>query len=392
MTDLKDNSNPMDTKANTSSPNVDVVVDSDATSNSFIAAKTKSLSFHLTWILLLVLLISIVSTTTLWQKLGRIQSQLAKQNQESNEVSKEAKLLAKTSTEVSQEVAAKQALLEAKIAELASEKAQIDELMQTVSRSRVESLVIDIESSLNLAQQQSALTGSVEPIVITLQTAQQRISRSPSPRLASLEAAMRRDLDRARAVTTLDTPNLLIKLDDATRLVQTMPLVTASLDNQHIKANTQAVIKSEPKQKASKNAKLAASVASSAELNSSWYEYDWSGAWRQMKNQISSLVRISPIDYPEAALLTPDQAFFIRENLKLHLLNVRMAILSRQFNLASADLNRATELINKYFDPNSKQAQVCSSFLLQINSQLKTGKLPTVTDSLNASSALLGTK
>ena len=100
---------------------------------------------------------------------------------------------------------------------------------------------------------------------------------------------MRRDLDRARAVTTLDTPNLLIKLDDATRLVQTMPLVIASLDNQHIKANPQAVIKPEPKQKTSKNAKLAASVASSAESAPSWYEFDWSGAWQQMKNQISKL-------------------------------------------------------------------------------------------------------
>lgn len=400
MTDLKDIQPTMDSKV----PNSTQSVESKHEVNQKIASsklsKRKSLSAYLPWFLGALIVIAILSTTSLWQKLSRIQSQLAKQNQESIDTSKEAKLLAKTANEMSQQAVAKQALLDAKIAELVSQKAQIDELMQTVSRSRVESLVIDIESSLNLAQQQSALTGSVEPIVVTLQTAQQRIARSPSPRLAGLEAAMRRDLDRARAINTLDTPNLLVKLDDAIKLVQEMPLVTSSLDPQHMKASLvnplgNKTISSTQETKIKKQSKTPKSGASSAlkmDEEPAWYELDWNSAWLQIKNQFTTLVRISPIDYPEAALLSPDQAFFVRENLKLHLLNVRMAILSRQFNLASADLNRALELTNRYFDANSKQSQVCSSLLLQINSQLKIGKLPTVTDSLNATSALLGSK
>lgn len=400
MTDLKDNQPTMDSKVPNSTQSVeskDEVNQKTASSSLF---KRKRLNAYLTWLLWALMVIAILSTTSLWQKLNRIQSQLAKQNQESIDTSKEAKLLAKTANEMSQQAVAKQALLDAKIAELVSQKAQIDELMQTVSRSRVESLVIDIESSLNLAQQQSALTGSVEPIVVTLQTAQQRIARSPSPRLAGLEAAMRRDLDKARAINTLDTPSLLAKLDDAIKLVQEMPLVTSSLDPQHMKSslvnplgNKTSTASSDTKtKKQAKTPKAGASSASQMDEEAAWYELDWNSAWMQIKNQVTTLVRISPIDYPEAALLSPDQAFFVRENLKLHLLNVRMAILSRQFNLASADLNRSLELTNRYFDANSKQTQVCSSLLLQINSQLKVGKLPTVTDSLNATSALLGSK
>jgi uroporphyrin-III C-methyltransferase len=40
------------------------------------------------------------------------------------------------------------------------------------------------------------------------------------------------------------------------------------------------------------------------------------------------LVRVTPIDQPEAMLLAPEQAFFLRENLKLRLLNARLALLS----------------------------------------------------------------
>lgn len=361
-------------------------------------SKAKGLSFHLIWILILLLLVSIISTTSLWQKLGRIQAQLAKQNQQATEISQEAKLIAKTSNEVSQDVLAKQALLEAKINELASQKAQIDELMQTVSRSRVESLVIDIESSLNLAQQQTALTGSVEPMIMTLQTALQRVNRSPSPRLAGLEAAMRRDLDRVKSINTLDTPSMLIKLDDANQLVQEMPLVNSIRPSKDATQGSHQGL-THPSlnlQTASNKVKASSSqVASSSAGNNdsnAWYFFDWNNKWLQVKNQLASLVRISTISQPEAALLTPEQAFFVRENLSLYLLNARMAMLSRQFQLASADLNKALDLIQRYFDPNSKQTQVCITLLTQINAQVKTGKLPTVTESLNASSALLGSK
>lgn len=400
MTDSKDIQPTMDSKVPNSTQSVESKDNAKQKFASSSLSKRKGFNSYLPWILWALILIAILSSISLWQKLNRIQSQLAKQNQEAIDTSKEAKLLARTANEMSQQAVAKQALLDAKITELTSQKAQIDELMQTVSRSRVESLVIDIESSLNLAQQQSALTGSVEPIVVTLQTAQQRIARSPSPRLAGLQAAMRRDLDKAIAINTLDTPNLLVKLDDAIKLVQEMPLVTSSLDPLHTKSgqansssNKTSAFSQDAKTKSqAKTAKASASSALKMDVAPAWYEFDWSSAWLQIKNQLNSLVRISPIDYPEAALLSPDQAFFVRENLKLHLLNVRMAILSRQFNLASADLNRSLELTNRYFDANSKQTQVCSSLLLQINSQLKVGKLPTVTDSLNATSALLGSK
>jgi uroporphyrin-3 C-methyltransferase len=64
---------------------------------------------------------------------------------------------------------------------------------------------------------------------------------------------------------------------------------------------------------------------------------------------------VSRIDQPEAALLSPEQSFFLRENLKLRLLNARLALLSRQTDSVRADLASAGAWLGKYFDPSLAQ-------------------------------------
>ena len=74
---------------------------------------------------------------------------------------------------------------------------------------------------------------------------------------------------------------------------------------------------------------------------------------------------ITRIDQPEAILLAPEQTFFLRENLKLKLLNARLGVLARQYDSARADLAAATTALNKYFDPASRRTQNAASTLQQ---------------------------
>ena len=64
----------------------------------------------------------------------------------------------------------------------------------------------------------------------------------------------------------------------------------------------------------------------------------------------ASLVRVTQIENPEAVLVTPEQQFFVRENLKLRLLNARLALFARQFDIAQADLRDAQAALDRYFD------------------------------------------
>ena len=61
--------------------------------------------------------------------------------------------------------------------------------------------------------------------------------------------------------------------------------------------------------------------------------------------------------------MAPDQAFFLRENLKLRLLNARLALLARQFDTAQADLQRAQGAIDRYFDRSSRRTLIAADLV-----------------------------
>ena len=81
---------------------------------------------------------------------------------------------------------------------------------------------------MRAAMQQSALTGSAEPLVATLKQSDERLARADQPRLEPIRRAIARDLDRAKAASVADVATLSIKLDEVVRLVDELPLLSAS--------------------------------------------------------------------------------------------------------------------------------------------------------------------
>jgi uroporphyrin-3 C-methyltransferase len=95
------------------------------------------------------------------------------------------------------------------VSEVALQRAQLEELMQSLSRSRDENLVVDIESALRLAQQQTQLTLSAEPLAGGLRTADQRLARAaPAPAGAPARRG-RRATSSASAASVTDVPGVL---------------------------------------------------------------------------------------------------------------------------------------------------------------------------------------
>jgi len=124
----------------------------------------RSLLLALGAAVLLALLLSIM----LWQRLSATQEQLARQSADSGAHAVEARTMARQAQDQTRELAARLAVMEARLSEVALQRTQLEELMQSLSRSRDENLVVDIESSIRLAQQQAQLTGSVEPLLAAL--------------------------------------------------------------------------------------------------------------------------------------------------------------------------------------------------------------------------------
>ena len=179
------------------------------------------------WVLIGVCLCALAMSALLWWKLQDIQETLARQSADSGSVSVEARASAKQAQELSRDTAARLALNETRWSEVALQRSQLEELMQSLSRSRDENLVVDIESALRLALQQAQLTGSVQPLVGALKSAQQRLSRVAQPRLSPVLRALTRDLERIQSISVTDTPALLVKFDELVRMVDELPLANA---------------------------------------------------------------------------------------------------------------------------------------------------------------------
>jgi uroporphyrin-3 C-methyltransferase len=95
-------------------------------------------------------------------------------------------------------------------------------------------------------------------------------------------------------------------------------------------------------------------------------------------------VRVSTINHPDAVLISPEQAFFLRENLKLRLLNARLAVLSRQFDAARSDLTAVEQSIRKYCDPAHRKTVVSLEQAGALQRELRNTTIPRIDDSLAA--------
>jgi uroporphyrin-III C-methyltransferase len=328
-----------------------------------------------TLILVALVLFALVVSGSLWIKLSSIQEALARQSLDATSAAMEAKSLAKTAQEAVKDITTRQAVLENQLREVALQRGQLDELMQSLSRSRDENLVVDLDSAIRLAQQQANLTGSLEPLLAALRSAEQRVSRARLPRLAPLQRALAKDIERVKSANVADTPSLLIKFDELVRLADEMPVANA------VAGTSKSELRGPATRQLSDERPQPSGLLSAAP---SWLKTSVSA----VRDELRALVRVSRIDTPEAALLSPEQSFFARENFKLKLLNARLALLSRQFDAARNDLSGAVRLNARYFDPASRQTQQAAALMTQVQNQMRSAEQPRIDDTLSALAAL----
>lgn len=334
-----------------------------------------------------LLLISLAALALAWQGYSRQQSleELLVRRQESNQADvAAAKANAKAAQDLATDNAAKVALLDARLAEVALQRAQLEELMQSMSRSRDENIVNDIEAAVRVALQQTVVTGSAEPLVAALKQADDRLQRYKQPRLEGIRRAVSRDLDRVKAVSVVDVSSLAVKLDEAARLLDELPLLNDA------RTSRREATPAAPKTAASA-AKPARPEPAADEGRVAHWMWQLGQRWDAVSTSVwgetRDLVRVTRIDRPEAALITPEQSFFLRENLKLRLLNARLGLLSRQFDTAQNDLMESQALISRYFDTSSRKVTAANELLRQVAGQARQVNVPRPDDTLAALAA-----
>jgi uroporphyrin-3 C-methyltransferase len=321
------------------------------------------------------------------QRVKGLEQQLVKRQEDSSVQAAEAQMLARQAQDSSRDAAAKLALLDVRVAEVALQRTQLEELIQTMSRSRDENMLAEVESSIRVAMQQTAITGSAEPLVIALKQAEERLARQNQPRLDGVRRGIAQDLEKVRAAGAVDVSTLAIRLDEVVRQVDELPLLSAP-QAQRVPARPGARAAAP-----AASVPAAASAAASAPPSPAWTEVlgeRWAGLGAGIWAEVRRLVRVTPIDQPEAMLVSPEQAFFLRENLKLRLLNARLALLSRQFDTAQSDLRDAQAALERYFDRSAKRTANAIDLVKQVSSQARQVTVPRPDATLAAIAAVSG--
>ena len=300
------------------------------------------------------------------QRVKTLEAELVKRQQDSGSQATEARTLARQAESTAREAAAKLALLEARVAETSIQRSQLEELLQSLARSRDENVLADLDAAIRVAQQQAAITGSAEPLVVTLKQADERLARYNQPRLERVRRAVTQDLERTRAAGVTDITVLTIRLDEVIRQIDDLPLLSAPERRTSAKP-------------AVADAASASAAGASAAAAASWdqrLQQGWSAFGGRFWSEAKSLIRVTRIDQPEAMLIAPEQAFFLRENVKLRLLNARLALLSRQFDTAQSDLRDAQSALDRYFDRSARRVVVASELVRQVTAQARLVSVP----------------
>jgi uroporphyrin-3 C-methyltransferase len=291
------------------------------------------------------------------ERIGATQEQLARRLRDIEADARDARSLARQAQEATREMQAKLGALQGKLADAQSQQVALEALYQDLSRNRDELQLAEIEQVLAIAAQQLQLTGNVRAALLALQLAESRLSRTDRPQFVAVRRALARDIERLKALPPVDLPAISRQLDALVAGVDALPL---GLDGRVERAEHK------PKPAAAEQDALSRMAA-------------------ELWSEIRQLVVVRRVDAPEPPLLAPTQAYFLRENLRLRLLNARMALLSRDQAAFQEDLRVAQLWLQRYFDTRARPTQAAQAQLRQLQAAaLNFEPPPSISDSLEA--------
>jgi len=309
-------------------------------------------SMFLILMTVVVSVVALASSYLTWQSFSGLRAAVGQRMQSAEA---EVTPLRELSSETAGRLNALQSRLsgaEQRISELNLQRTQLEELMLSVSRSRDETLVQDLGSALRFAVQQAQLMGNPQPLIAALQVGIERIEAAANPRLAGVRDAMKNDLDVMQTETNTDVSLVVRDLARLTRDVNKIAMRdtapptdrTVTSDADTSAAPSPAIgLATDPASTTVAPSLLDQAVTS---VSSVWHSLS-----QAFVAQASQLVRVRAVAPTDELMLSPENAWVLRENLKLRLLSARLAVLSGQKQTALADISAVLQGIALYADP-----------------------------------------
>jgi uroporphyrinogen III methyltransferase/synthase len=333
------------------------------------AQKRRSASGPLLWFVVVVIACAAaVGGVALNRKVIRLDQQLT-QRQQANDA-QTADLRVKTDQAVAtvHQLDSQLSQLEGKLTDAQQAQQALQQQYADLARNRDDWTLAEVGQMLSSASQQLQLTGNTQLALFALQSADTRLAASDGAQVLAVRKAIAQDIDKLKSAPSTDLTGLAIKLDNAIGQVDSLPLAGEALIA-HTTPHADAP---------ADTAKVAAATG----------EPRWKVWWREfyagIGEQLTSLVQVRRIDNADAMLVTPDQGYFLRENLKLRLLSARLALLARNQTTLKSDLHAADAALARYFDNASKRTQLVRGLVKDVDDGSAAVEVPNLNTSLQA--------
>ena len=310
---------------------------------------------------LLVAALALAAAAWSWfdnhERVRDLKTELGRRLADSGKDVSETRLLARNADDAMRQIAEKVARIEGEMASSQQQQLALETLYKDLAQGRDQWALAEIEQVLLTAAQQLQLAGNVKAAIIALEGADTRLQHLNKPQFTALRRAIAADLANLRSVPSLDEVGASARIEALVARHASWPLASAQVSEAVPAARTGA---------------RATDIG------------------QELWSELKSLVQIRRIGSNEAVLLPPDQAFFLRENLRLRLLSARLALLTQDQAAFGADLNAASELLSRYF--NTRDAGVADALkeIKRLSSLQIATKLPGIDASLAALEAYKG--
>jgi len=291
--------------------------------------------------------------------------------------------------------------IEDQLAESQSQQIALETLYEDLARGRDEAALAEIEQSLVAANQQLVLAGNVRVALISLQSADARLAVIDRAQHAPLRRALAGDIERLQGVPMVDVAGIALRLDRAVAGIDLLPILPGvRLDE--IKSDTAAAAAADPAMPASVPSSASVSAAESESVSGAvpaspvvppggWRD-TITRLWHEFRTEFRQLASIRRIDQNALPLITPQQSWFLRENLRLRLLSARLALLGRDEVSFRADVSMAREWVARHFDARDPAAAALMTLLRELERAEIRIELPDISASMEAVRVLRATR
>jgi len=310
------------------------------------------------------------------QRMDRVETSAARRLQGADQRIVQLEAQTKLYQDEMLELGSRASVLESKVSESIGQQAQLEQLYKSMAVESADALLHEIERSVLAAVQQLQF-GGLNTTLLVLGEIDLRLGRLREPSLLAVQRALQRDVERLKAESVHDPIQVAQRLDVMLGQVDALQLLSEARTpgDQLSSAKAEEIAKAGVKPATTENAALHAKSTSSqtGDGTQMWVHTEEFARWGQqvglnLLRAIRDLFRVTRVDRPDALLAAPQEAYFLREQLRLHLMSARLAAMWRNDVLFRTDTDRASLLLQRYFDPEQRLVGAQLESLKQLQS------------------------